>query len=79
YELVGAFGVDPELEPDEAAVRLCRLTRRAYEAMMAEDVPLARQRYAEILSEFPGDRVARKILDQLGPPDEPPGLADQTQ
>src|SRR3990170_4535682 len=32
YELVGAIGLGPEFEPDAATVRLCRLTRLAYDA-----------------------------------------------
>jgi len=42
YELMGVFGVDPQLEPDPRTVRLCKLTRLAYEALAREDQHLAR-------------------------------------
>ena len=65
YELMGAFGADPELEPDPATVRLCRLTRLAHEALVHEDFPLALSRYHEILAEFPDDTMSRELVSRL--------------
>src|SRR5215472_10342447 len=45
YELLGAFGAGPELEPNSETIRLCKLTREAYEAPVADDSALALQRY----------------------------------
>lgn len=69
YELVGAYGLGPAFEPDAAMVKLCRLTRRAYEALIAEDHGLALTRYQEILAEFPEDPVAREMAKRLAAPD----------
>ncbi len=65
YELMGVLGADPELEPDPDTVRLCKLTRWAYEAVVHEDFVTASSRYQEILSEFPEDTVARELLKRL--------------
>jgi adenylate cyclase len=71
YELMGAFGADPELEPDPATLRLCQLTRLAYEARVHEDVPLALSRYHQILAEFPHDTVARELVRRLASIESP--------
>jgi adenylate cyclase len=65
YELMGAFGGGPELEPDDATVRLCKLTRLAHEALVHEDYALALNRYREILAEYPQDTVARELASRL--------------
>jgi adenylate cyclase len=65
YELMGAFGTDPALEPDPATVRLCRLTRLAHEALIQEDFALALSRYHEVLAEFPDDTVSRELVRRL--------------
>ena len=65
YELLGAYGSSPELEPDAQTVRLCRLTRLAHEALVKEDFALALDRYAAILVEFPNDTVARELIRRL--------------
>ncbi|MBV8590799.1 MAG: hypothetical protein JO212_12220, partial [Acetobacteraceae bacterium] len=65
YELMGAFGTDPALEPDPATVRLCRLTRLAHEALIQEDFALALSRYYEVLAEFPEDTVSRELVRRL--------------
>jgi adenylate cyclase len=65
YELMGVFGAGPELEPDAETVKLCKLTRWAYEAVVHEDFAVASDRYQEILSEFPEDAVARELLNRL--------------
>ena len=41
YELMGAFGDDPQLEPDPPTLRLCKLTRVAYEALVQENSAVA--------------------------------------
>ena len=65
YELVGAYGIGPEFEPDEATVRLCKLTRAAYTALVAEDYALALARYQEIVAEYPEDPVASTMAKRL--------------
>jgi len=65
YELLGAFGAGPELEPNSETIRLCKLTREAYESLVADDSALALQRYNEILTEFPEDPVAAEMLRRL--------------
>ena len=66
YELVGAYGIGPEFEPDEATVRLCKLTRAAYNALVAEDYALALSRYQDIATEYSDDPVARTMVTRLG-------------
>ncbi len=65
YELMGAFGTDPALEPDPETVRLCRLTRLAHEALIQEDFALALSRYHDVLAEFPDDTVSRELIRRL--------------
>lgn len=66
YELVGVYGADdPGLEPDEAAVKLCKMTRFAYEALIKEDNVLAARRYRDILEQFPDDPIAATVLKRL--------------
>src|SRR5262245_6992478 len=66
YELLGVFGAaDPELEPDEATLKLCRMTRLAYESLIREDYGLASRLYREILSEYPHDPVAEAMVGRL--------------
>lgn len=66
YELVGAYGIGSEFEPDEATIRLCKLTRAAYNALVAEDYVLALSRYQEIAAEYPDDPVAQTMVKRLG-------------
>lgn len=66
YELVGVYGADdPGLEPDPAALKLCNMTRSAYDALIKEDYVLASRRYREILDEFPDDPVASALAGRL--------------
>jgi adenylate cyclase len=65
YELVGAYGMGPEFEPDEATLRLCQLTRTAYSAMVAEDFALALTLYQAIVAEYPDDPVAYEMVKRL--------------
>jgi adenylate cyclase len=65
YELMGAYGIGTEFEPDEGMLRLSRLTRLAYEAHVHEDFALARQRYHEVLAAFPKDSVAAELVRRI--------------
>ncbi len=65
YELVGAYGIGPEFEPDEATLRLCKLTRTTYNALVAEDYATALSRYQEIAVEYPDDPVACAMTKRL--------------
>ena len=65
YELVGAYGIGPEFEPDEATIRLCTLTRNAYNALVAEDYATALLRYKEIAADYPDDPVSRAMAKRL--------------
>lgn len=77
YELVGAYGACPELEPDAATLRLARLTRLAHEPMIQGDFALALSRYREILKEFPADPVSRALVARLGAMDAAHLISDQ--
>lgn len=65
YELVGAYGIGEEFKPDAAAEKLCRMTRVAYEALIAEDFALALKRYRAVLIEYPDDTVANEMAKRL--------------
>ncbi|MDP2331121.1 MAG: adenylate/guanylate cyclase domain-containing protein [Reyranella sp.] len=77
YELLGAYGLEPEFEPDQATVRLCRLTRTAYEALVAGDVALALERYRAILAEYPDEPVALEMARRLDTQDAGPRVPRQ--
>ena len=66
YELMGAFGVEPELEPDARMIELCRLTRLAYETAGTGDFASALERYNRIVVDYPGDPVASEMARRLG-------------
>jgi adenylate cyclase len=65
YEVLGATDV-PEFQPSPDTLQLCRLTRAAYEAMVADERSLALERYREIAAAFPGDPVAIAMIKRLG-------------
>ena len=65
YEVMGAYGLGPEFEPDAATVRLSKLTRAAYDALVARDIALALERYQAILVEYPGDPVSCEMAKRL--------------
>ena len=66
YEVLGVYGADdPGLEPDATRIRLARMTRLAYEAMIHEEFDLASRRYRDILGEFPDDPVASAMAGRL--------------
>lgn len=65
YELLGAYDLAPEFEPDEKTLRLCRMTREAYDLLVAEDLPGALARYRAILADYPDDSVATVMARRL--------------
>lgn len=65
YELVGVFGLEPELEPDAQAIELCRLTRLAHDAAASGDSVVALERYRQILVDFPNDPVAAEMAKRF--------------
>ena len=69
YELKGAYGAGAQFEPDPETLRLCRMTRRAYEALVQEDFGLALERYQKILTEFPEDTVSLELVRRLAAAD----------
>ena len=75
--MLGAYGVDPELEPDAATIRLCRLCRLAREAVVAGDNALALKRYRDVLAEFPQDTVARELIARLSGGSSPRQIVTQ--
>ena len=78
YELLGVHGAGAAYEPDAATLRLCRLTRDAYEAMTAGDAPLAIERYRAVLEAFPDDSVAAAMLAKLTGEAPPPDTAAES-
>jgi adenylate cyclase len=67
YELLGVAGsVDPELKAGESDTALCRMTTKAMACLTDGRVAEARDRYDELLAEFPDDKVARLMRDVLG-------------
>ena len=66
YELLGARGAGPELEPSPQAERLAALTRFAHDALIKGDSALALERYRAVLCEFPDDAVAQIMVKRLG-------------
>ena len=77
YELVGAYGMGEEFKPDAAAEKLCRMTRAAYEALIAEDFALALERYRAILTEYPDDTVANEMAKRLVATEDTPRVQRQ--
>jgi adenylate cyclase len=65
YELVGAYDLEPAFEPDENLLRLCRMTREAYEALVTEELDMALERYKAILAEYPDDMAAATMVRRL--------------
>jgi len=65
YEVMGAYGLGPQFEPDMATVDLCRKTRSAFEAIEGRDSVLALARYQAILAEYHGDPVATEMVKRL--------------
>ena len=76
YELLGVYGVDPELEPSAEAKRLADLTRHAFAALVAGDRATALAGYREILEVAPGDRIAELHLDRLSGHHRPADIGD---
>lgn len=77
YELMGAFGAGPELEPDAATLRLARLTQSAHDPLIHGDAALALSRYREILAEFPNDTVAHALIERILRSDRTHAISEQ--
>ena len=77
YELMGAYGSDPQFEPDAATLRLCKLTQPAYEALVREDFARAVALYKAVLAEFPDDPVSLEIVRRLAAMEMPHRLPKQ--
>ncbi|MBN9086150.1 MAG: hypothetical protein J0J01_04500 [Reyranella sp.] len=65
YELLGAYGAGPELEPSPQALRLAELTRVAHAALLQRDNACAMAGYRAVLCEFPDDPVAQVMIERL--------------
>ena len=68
YELLGAFGAGPELEPSPETSDLAFLSRLAFEALVGGDHATALARYREVLEALPGrsrGRGARPAPERL--------------
>ncbi len=65
YELLGAWGAGPELEPSPAVRRLAELTTIAHAALIRGDTADALARYRAVLCEFPDDTVAAVMVKRL--------------
>ena len=65
YELLGAYGAGPELEPSPQAVRLAELTRVAHAALLRRDNAGAMEGYRAVLCAFPDDSVAQVMVKRL--------------
>ena len=63
YELLGAYGAGPDLEPSPQALRLAELTRTAHAALLRRDNACAMQGYRAVLCEFPDDPVAQVMVN----------------
>jgi len=66
YELMGAYGAGPELEPTPQVVRLAELTRGAHAVLLRHDRAGALEAYRAVLCEFPDDPVAQIMVERLG-------------
>jgi len=72
YELLGAYGAGPEVEPSAETEELARLTRSAFDALVAGDREKAMRRFLEVLALQPGDPVATLHLRRLEALDDRP-------
>jgi adenylate cyclase len=65
YEVLGAFGVGPELEPTDKQRRLADLTRTAFGELIRDDKAAALALYRKALCEFPDDGVCQALVRRL--------------
>jgi len=65
YEVLGAFGAGPELEPTPDRMRLAELTRTAFAELIRDDKARALELYGKALSEFPDDGVCQALVRRL--------------
>jgi class 3 adenylate cyclase len=64
YELLGIAGsIDPETKASERDILLCRLTTEAMECLVRGRFSEARDRYENLMKQFPADRAARQLHD----------------
>jgi adenylate cyclase len=75
YELMGIRGAEPALEASEATVRLCEMTRVAYEAYRNADLQEAQRLYEAVLQAYPQDPVAAAMLTRCAQGSGPAKLA----
>jgi len=62
YELMGAHGSDPDLEPGESGVELARLTAEAWRLHREGSQAAAQIAYRSVLAHRPDDALARRML-----------------
>ncbi len=65
YELLGAHGVGAAFEPSEETLEIAKLTRRAFDAMVAGDKTRALAAYRDVLVKRPNDPVASRHVKRL--------------
>jgi adenylate cyclase len=65
YELLGAWGAGPELEPGPQMMRLAELTKIAHDALIRHGRAAALEGYRAVLGEFPDDPLAAVMAKRL--------------
>ncbi|WP_171128293.1 MULTISPECIES: adenylate/guanylate cyclase domain-containing protein [unclassified Ruegeria] len=65
YELLGAHGAGDQFEPSESTLEIARLSRRAFDALVAKDHNTALKAYREVLERRPDDPVASLHVKRL--------------
>ena len=65
YELLGAYGADPSLEPDGDTVKIARTTQAAFDALVSGDLKGALALYRKVLEALPDDPVATLHVSRL--------------
>lgn len=66
YELLGLKFGDATLQADEATIRLCELSNRAYDAFERGEWESAEQQYRAISEAYPQDKLARVMVLRCG-------------
>ncbi|MAY45153.1 MAG: hypothetical protein CML65_07850 [Rhodobacteraceae bacterium] len=65
YELLGAYAAGRDMEPTAEDLEIARITRFAFDALVAGDRGTALARYREVLALRPDDPVARVHADRI--------------
>ncbi|MBO9479576.1 hypothetical protein J7382_18680 [Shimia sp. R11_0] len=78
YELLGAHGVGAGFEPSEETLEIAKLTRQAFDAMVAGDHSMALSIYRDVLARRPDDPVASAHVKRLQNHADTPPHATQT-